>query len=621
MFASGVSFMSNCRQTKKSSGKPGRTNKRSWYHDAVIYQLHVRAFFDSNGDGVGDFCGLAQKLDHIKDLGANTIWLLPFYESPLRDDGYDISDYKTINPAYGTLDDFRHFVEEAHARDIRIITELVINHSSDQHPWFERARRASSGSPERDYYVWSDTGHEFEEARIIFLDSEVSNWTWDPIAKAYYWHRFYACQPDLNFDNPRVIQEVKDILNFWLDLGVDGFRLDAVPYLVERDGTTGENLHETHAVLKLIRAEVEQRRPDCVLLAEANQRPETTLGYFGRGDECHMAFHFPLMPRLFMALAQEDSEPIFDIIERTRSIPAGCQWALFLRNHDELTLEMVTEDERDYLWHVYATHRRLRINLGIRRRLATLLNGDRRRIELMNSLLFSLNGSPVIYYGDEIGMGDNPFLGDRDGVRTPMPWSADRNAGFSTADFVDLYLPPVEHRFFGYDLVNVAEQRKMRSSLLNWMRWIIRVRRSHPAFARGDIVFLRPANAKVLAYLRSLDDEVILCAANLCETAQAAELDLGDWAGRVPVEMFGGCAFPPIRREPYIITLPGHEFLWLKLFPAEEVDPVKGVPEERLDRPDLPAPDRPPPAPPGEKERRVGGVPARRDAAAVDKRG
>ena len=621
MFASGVSFMSNCRQTKKSSGKPGRTNKRSWYHDAVIYQLHVRAFFDSNGDGVGDFCGLAQKLDHIKDLGANTIWLLPFYESPLRDDGYDISDYKTINPAYGTLDDFRHFVEEAHARDIRIITELVINHSSDQHPWFERARRAPSGSPERDYYVWSDTGHEFEEARIIFLDSEVSNWTWDPIAKAYYWHRFYACQPDLNFDNPRVIQEVKDILNFWLDLGVDGFRLDAVPYLVERDGTTGENLHETHAVLKLIRAEVEQRRPDCVLLAEANQRPETTLGYFGRGDECHMAFHFPLMPRLFMALAQEDSEPIFDIIERTRSIPAGCQWALFLRNHDELTLEMVTEDERDYLWHVYATHRRLRINLGIRRRLATLLNGDRRRIELMNSLLFSLNGSPVIYYGDEIGMGDNPFLGDRDGVRTPMQWSADRNAGFSTADFVDLYLPPVEHRFFGYDLVNVDEQRKMRSSLLNWMRWIIRVRRSHPAFARGDIVFLRPANAKVLAYLRSLDDEVILCAANLCETAQAAELDLGDWAGRVPVEMFGGCAFPPIRREPYIITLPGHEFLWLKLFPAEEVDPVKGVPEERLDRPDLPAPDRPPPAPPGEKERRVGGVPARRDAAAVDKRG
>jgi len=593
--------MSKCRKPKKASARNSGAGCRDWYKDAVIYQLHVRAFYDSNDDGVGDFCGLAQKLDYIKDLGVNAIWLLPFYESPLRDDGYDISDYTAINPAYGSLDDFRDFIDAAHARDIRVIIELVVNHSSDQHPWFQRARNAPRGSPERDYYVWSDTGDEFEEARIIFLDSEVSNWSWDPVAKAYYWHRFYACQPDLNFDNPRVIAEIKDILKFWLEMGVDGFRLDAVPYLVERDGTASENLRETHGVLKLIRAEVDRRRQDCVLLAEANQPPESTLGYFGQGDECHMAFHFPLMPRLFMALAQEDRTPIVEIVEQTRSLPESCQWALFLRNHDELTLEMVTEEERKYLWHVYATHRRLRINLGIRRRLATLLNNDRRRIELMNSLLFSLNGSPVTYYGDEIGMGDNPFLGDRDGVRTPMQWAADRNAGFSKADYVDLYLPPIEHRFFGYDIVNVEEQRKMRSSLLNWTRWIISVRRSHPAFARGDIRFLAPANPKILAYLRTLDGEVLLCVANLSETAQAAELDLGEWAGRVPVEMFGGCAFPAIRQEPYTVTLPGHEFLWLKLFSAEEVDPARGVPHEAMDRPDLPAADKPVPPRPREK--------------------
>jgi trehalose synthase len=595
-----------CRKSKKAparrAGVHGPDSYGDWHKDAVIYQLHVRAFFDSNGDGIGDFCGLAQKLDYIKDLGANALWLLPFYESPLRDDGYDISDYKAINPAYGTLDDFRAFVEAAHARDIRIITELVINHSSDQHPWFQRARNAPRGSPERDYYVWSDTGEEFEEARIIFLDSEVSNWSWDPVAKAYYWHRFYACQPDLNFDNPRVIAEIKEILKFWLEMGVDGFRLDAVPYLVERDGTISENLRETHGVLKLIRAEVDRHRQDCILLAEANQPAESTVDYFGKGDECHMAFHFPLMPRLFMALAQEDRTPIVDIVEQTRSIPEDCQWALFLRNHDELTLEMVTEEERKYLWHVYATHRRLRINLGIRRRLATLLNGDRRRIELMNSLLFSMNGSPVVYYGDEIGMGDNPFLGDRDGVRTPMQWSADRNAGFSQADYVDLYLPPIEHRFFSYDIVNVDEQRKMRASLLNWMRWIIRVRRAHPAFARGRIAFLAPANRKILAYLRSHEDEILLCVANLSETAQAAELDLPECAGRVPVEMFGGCAFPAIRRDPYLVTLPGHEFLWLKLFSADEVDPARGVPHEAMDRPDLPAADKPVPPRPGEKE-------------------
>jgi maltose alpha-D-glucosyltransferase/alpha-amylase len=576
-----------------------------WYKQAIIYQLHVRAFFDSNDDGIGDFRGLAQRLDYIRDLGADTIWLLPFYQSPLRDDGYDISDYKAIHPAYGTLDEFRDFVERAHASGLRVIIELVVNHSSDQHPWFQRARRAPPGSPERDFYVWSETGREFENTRVIFLDSEVSNWTWDPLAKAYYWHRFYAWQPDLNFDNPLVIREVKDILNFWHDLGVDGFRLDAVPYLVEREGTNSENLDETHNILKLIRTEVERRRPDCLLLAEANQAPEDTLPYFGDGDECHMAFHFPLMPRLFMAMAQEDSTPIVDIVERTRDVPRACQWALFLRNHDELTLEMVSEDERQYLWHVYATHRRMRINLGIRRRLATLLNGDRRRVELLNSLLFSLNGTPIVYYGDEIGMGDNPFLGDRDGVRTPMQWSADRNAGFSRADEVALYLPPIHDRQFGYDAVNVEQQRKVRSSLLNWMRWIIRVRRAHPAFGRGAITFLRPANGKLLAYLRRDDSEVLLCVANLCETAQAAELELREWEGSVPVEVFGGCRFPAIGAEPYVVTLPGHEFLWLKLVPEDEASDALCVPLDAMDRPDLPAPDRPLPPRPREKEAEI----------------
>jgi trehalose synthase len=594
-------LLSKRHTRKECRGHPAPTPRRLWYKNAIIYQLHVRAFFDSNNDGVGDFGGLAQRLDYIKDLGADAIWLLPFYRSPLRDEGYDISDYTAINPAYGTLDDFRDFVEQAHARDIRVITELVINHSSDKHPWFQRARRAPPDSPERDYYVWSETAREYEAARIIFLDSEISNWTWDPLAKAFYWHRFYAHQPDLNFDNPLVVREVKDILNFWLDLGVDGFRLDAVPYLVEREGTSGENLDETHSILKLIRAEVERRSPDCVLLAEANQPPENTLDYFDDGDECHMAFHFPLMPRLFMALAQENRQPIVDIVERTRDLPEGCQWALFLRNHDELTLEMVTEDERRYLWQVYATHRRLRINLGIRRRLATLLNGDRRRIELLNSLLFSLNGTPVVYYGDEIGMGDNPFLGDRDGVRTPMQWSGDRNAGFSRADHCALYLPPIEDRLFGYFAVNVELQRQLRSSLLNWMRWVIRVRRAHPVFGRGDIEFLKPANDKVLAYIRRDADETVLCLANLCETAQAAELDLAEWAGLVPVEMFGGCAFPAIGELPYTVTLPGHDFLWLKLVAKGEIDGTECPVLEPFDRPELPEADRPLPPRPREK--------------------
>lgn len=568
-------------------------NRTFWYKDAIIYQTHVRSYQDSDGDGVGDFPGLKSRLDYIADLGISAIWLLPFYPSPLRDDGYDISDYRSVNPAYGTLDDFRDFVEAAHARGIRVLTELVVNHTSNQHAWFQRARRAPKGSPEHDFYVWSDTGHEYDESRIIFLDSEISNWAWDPLAKAYYWHRFYAHQPDLNFDNPLVVREVKEILNFWLDLGVDGFRLDAVPYLVEREGTDSENLGETHDVLKLLRAEVERRNPDCVLLAEANQPPKETLHYFGHGDECHMAFHFPLMPRLFMAIARENGEYVVDTIERTNEVPEGCQWAIFLRNHDELTLEMVSDEERTYLWQFYATHRRLRINLGIRRRLATLLNGDRRRIELMNSFLFSLPGTPVVYYGDEIGMGDNPFLGDRDGVRTPMQWSADRNAGFSKATGVALYLPPIADPLFGYPAVNVELQREQRSSLLNWMRWMIQVRNAHQAFGRGDIVFLDGGNRRVLAYLRAYAEESILCITNLSESAQAAALDLSRWKGLVPVDLFGGCPFPPIGETPYDVTVTGYGFFWFKLLSPAEAAARRDNPLEARDRPELPDADRP----------------------------
>jgi maltose alpha-D-glucosyltransferase / alpha-amylase len=562
--------------------------RHQWYRDAVIYQTHVRAFFDSNDDGVGDFNGLKLKLDYIADLGATAIWLLPFFESPLRDDGYDITNYCAIHPLYGTLEDFRDFVEAAHARGIRVIIELVINHTSDQHPWFERARYAEAGTAERDFYVWSETGREFSEARVIFLDSEISNWAWDPVAGAYYWHRFYAHQPDLNFDNPYVVREVENVLNFWLDLGVDGFRLDAVPYLIEREGTGGENLPETHNVLKLVRAAVERRNPDCLLLAEANQSARHTLAYFGRGDECHMAFHFPLMPRLFMALAREDREPIVDILKRTLDLPSGCQWALFLRNHDELTLEMVSEGERDYLWKLYATHRRLRINLGIRRRLAPLLKGDRRRIELMNSLLFSLPGTPVVYYGDEIGMGDNPFLGDRDGVRTPMQWSEDRNGGFSRADEISLYLPAIKTALYGYECVNVESQQQRRASLFNWMRWVIRVRNAHRAFGRGKTIFLECANRKVLVYLRIDDEEIILCAANLSETAQAVALDLAAYKGRTPVSLFGGGLFAEVGEAPYQLTFSGHSFFWLELLSGEEAARRAASPRESVDQPDLP---------------------------------
>src|SRR5207253_2823108 len=476
-----------------------------WYKNAIIYEIHELAVYDSNGDGIGDFQGLIQKLPYLRDLGVTALWLLPFYPSPLRDDGYDIADYRNVHPDYGTLHDFRVFVQKAHAYGLKVITELVVNHTSDQHPWFQAARRARPGSRKRNYYVWSDTDTKYAETRVIFLDTERSNWTWDPVAGAYYWHRFYSHQPDLNFDNPKVIEAVLGVMRFWFDLGVDGLRLDAVPYLVEREGTSNENLPETHAVLQRIRAELDKSYPDRMLLAEANQWPEDTKDYFGQGDECHMAFHFPLMPRMYMALAREDRFPITDIMRQTPQIPDNCQWAIFLRNHDELTLEMVTDSERDYLWQTYATDRRARINLGIRRRLAPLMERDRRRVELMNCLLLSMPGAPVIYYGDEIGMGDNIHLGDRDGVRTPMQWSPDRNGGFSRADWNALALPPAMDPLYGYEAVNVEAQRRDPHSILNWTRRMLAIRNRHPAFGRGTLALLSPKNRKILAYIREYE--------------------------------------------------------------------------------------------------------------------
>ncbi|CAN5895686.1 maltose alpha-D-glucosyltransferase [soil metagenome] len=536
-----------------------------WYKDAIIYQVHVKSFFDSNNDGIGDFPGLISKLDYISDLGINTLWLLPFYPSPRRDDGYDIAEYTGVHPEYGTLDDVKHFIEEAHRRGIRVITELVINHTSDQHAWFQRARLAPPGSPERDFYVWSDSDQRYSGTRIIFIDTERSNWTWDPAANAYYWHRFYSHQPDLNFDNPAVLDAVLGVMRFWLDLGVDGLRLDAVPYLVEREGTNNENLPETHEVLRRIRAEIDASYPGRMLLAEANQWPEDTKEYFGNADECHMAFHFPLMPRMYMALAREDRFPITDIMRQTPQIPDSCQWAIFLRNHDELTLEMVTDSERDYLWQTYATDRRARINLGIRRRLAPLLERDRRRIELLNCLLFSMPGTPVIYYGDELGMGDNIRLGDRDGVRTPMQWSPDRNGGFSRADPAMLALPTIMDALYGYEIVNAEAQTRDVHSLLHWTRRTLAIRRMHAAFGRGTLRFLYPKNRKVLAYLRELDGEVILCVANVSRAPQAVELDLSEFVGRVPVELTGGSLFPPIGQLTYLLTLSPYGFYWFIL--------------------------------------------------------
>jgi maltose alpha-D-glucosyltransferase/alpha-amylase len=536
-----------------------------WYKDAVIYEVHVRAFSDSNGDGIGDFPGLTSKLDYIQDLGVNAIWLLPFYPSPLRDDGYDIADYRNIHPQYGSRADFRAFVDEAHRRGLRIITELVINHTSDQHPWFQAARRAPPGSAKRNFYVWSDSPERYAGTRIIFTDTESSNWTFDNVAKSYYWHRFFSHQPDLNFDNPHVERAMSRIMSFWLDQGVDGLRLDAIPYLIEREGTSNENLRETHAVVKRIRKVVDEHYADRVLLAEANQWPEDVRDYFGDGDECHMAFHFPLMPRMYMAIAQEDRHPIVEIMLQTPDIPPNAQWAIFLRNHDELTLEMVTSKERDYMYQMFAADPRARLNLGIRRRLAPLLENDPERIKLMNSLLLSMPGSPIIYYGDEIGMGDNFYIGDRNGVRTPMQWSPDRNAGFSHADPQRLYLPPIMDSIYGYEAVNVEAQTRDRASLLNWMKRMLQIRKTSQAFGRGTLQFVRPGNRKVLAYLRQFGDDTILCVANLARSAQPVEINLAPHKGAVPIELLGQTPFPPIGEQPYLLTLAGYGFYWFRL--------------------------------------------------------
>jgi maltose alpha-D-glucosyltransferase/alpha-amylase len=547
------------------AARAGAAGDPLWYKDAIIYELHVKAFYDSNGDGIGDLRGLTEKLDYVADLGVNTIWLLPFYPSPFRDDGYDVSDYHNVHPAYGTRQDFRQFVREAHRRGLRVITELVVNHTSDQHPWFQAARRAPKGSDKRNFYVWSDDPDKYTGTRIIFTDTEKSNWAWDELAQQYYWHRFFSHQPDLNFDNPRVRQAVFRTLRFWLDQGVDGVRLDAIPYLIERDGTSNENLQETHAVIRELRRNLDMRYADRMFLAEANMWPEDVREYFGDGDECHMAYHFPLMPRMFMAIAMEDRHPIVDILQQTPDIPDACQWAIFLRNHDELTLEMVTHRERDYMWTMYAADPRARINLGIRRRLAPLMENDPQRIKLMNSLVLSMPGSPIIYYGDEIGMGDNIFLGDRDGVRTPMQWTSDRNGGFSRADPQRLYLPPIQDPVYGFEAINVEAQLRLPNSLLNWTRRMLAERKAASAFGRGRFTLLHPGNRKVLAYLREHGDEVILCVANVSRSAQPVELDLARLQGRVPVEMLGRSAFPPIGELPYPLTLPAHGFYWFRL--------------------------------------------------------
>jgi len=536
-----------------------------WYKDAVIYELHVRAFKDSNADGIGDFPGLIQKMDYLQDLGVTCIWVLPFFPSPLRDDGYDISDYLNVHPMYGTIDNFRTFLDAAHDRGLQVMIELVVNHTSDQHPWFQAARRAPRDSPERDFYVWSDTEERYKDARIIFSDTERSNWTWDPLAKQYYWHRFFSHQPDLNYDNPVVVQEVLKVMRYWLDMGVDALRIDAIPYLVEREGSSCENLPETHAVMKTLRREIDAGYSNRMLLAEANQWPTDVRPYFGDGDECHMAFHFPLMPRIYMALRQEDRLPITDIIAQTPDIPETSQWGLFLRNHDELTLEMVTNDERDYMYLAYSADPRMRLNLGIRRRLAPLVDNNRRRIELLNSLLFSFPGTPILYYGDELGMGDNIYLGDRNGVRTPMQWNADRNAGFSTATPARLYSPVIMDPVWGYEAVNVEAQQGDPSSLLNWMRNMIALRKLFPVFGRGNLKFFDPSNRKVLAYMRQYQDQRVLCVANLSRFAQPVDLDLSEAEGAIPVEMLGYVEFPAVERQPYRLTLAPYSFLWFEL--------------------------------------------------------
>jgi maltose alpha-D-glucosyltransferase / alpha-amylase len=542
-----------------------------WFKTAVFYEIHLRGFYDGDGDGSGDFRGLTEKLDYLQWLGIDCIWLLPMYRSPLRDGGYDISDFLTVHEDYGVEEDVRRFIDESHQRGIRVIADLVMNHTSIDHPWFQEAR-SSPDSPKRNWYVWSDTTERYEDARIIFVDTETSNWTWDNQAGAYYWHRFFSHQPDLNYDEPAVQQAMLDVLRSWLELGLDGFRLDAVPYLYERDGTNCENLPETHAYLKRIRHEVEENYPDRVLLAEANQWPADVVDYFGKGDECHMAFHFPVMPRMFMAARREDATPILEILDQTPRIPDNCQWGLFLRNHDELTLEMVTDEERDYMYAEYAKDPRMRLNLGIRRRLAPLLDNGRDEIELMTAILFSLPGSPVLYYGDEIGMGDNVYLGDRDGVRTPMQWTGDRNGGFSSADFAQLYAPPSMDPVYGFQAVNVEAQLRTPSSLLRWTRRFISLRKEHPVFGLGSYEPLRPTNRRIFAHLRRYERDVVLCVHNVGRSAQAVELDLSEFEGYHPVEMFGRSRFPRIGELPYLLTLGPRGFYWFTLVEEEDED-------------------------------------------------
>jgi maltose alpha-D-glucosyltransferase/alpha-amylase len=541
-----------------------------WFKHAVFYEIHTRAFFDGNDDGSGDLRGVTDKLDYLQWLGVDCLWLLPLYPSPLRDGGYDIADFTNVHQDYGTVEDFRQLIEAAHQRGIRVIADLVMNHTSSDHPWFQ-ASRADRDGPYGDWYVWSDTDEPWQEARIIFLDTEPSNWTWDPVRGQYFWHRFFSHQPDLNYDNPEVQQAMLDVLRFWLDLGIDGFRMDAIPYLYERDGTNGENLPESHDYLKRVREEIDANYADKVLLAEANQWPEDVVEYFGDGDECHMCFHFPVMPRMFMSLRREDATPIYEILERTPPIPENCQWGLFLRNHDELTLEMVTDDERDYMYTEYAKDPRMKLNLGIRRRLAPLLDGGRDEIQLLHAIMFSLPGSPVLYYGDEVGMGDNIFLGDRDGVRTPMQWTGDRNGGFSRADFAQLYLPPLMDPVYGYQAVNVEAQLRTPTSLLRWIRRFIALRKQHPVFGLGTYEPLETSNPRIFAHVRRYEDDIVLCVHNVARSAQAVELDLARFRGMVPEEMFGRTAFPPVGELPYLLTLGPRDFFWFQLREPEEV--------------------------------------------------
>jgi len=539
-------------------------NDNLWYKDSIIYQLHVRTFYDSNADGIGDFPGLTQKLGYLQELGVSALWLMPFYPSPLKDDGYDIADYTSVHPSYGTVQDFKTFLNAAHDRNIRVIVEMVLNHTSDQHPWFQESR-SSQDNPKRDWYVWSDTDTRYQGVPIIFVDTEMSNWAWDPISKQYYWHRFFSHQPDLNYDNPAVREAMWQVMKFWLDMGVDGFRLDAVPYLVEREGTRCESLPETHAIIKDYRRRIDLAYPNKMLLAEANQWPTDVIPYFGLGDEFHMAFHFPLMPRMFMAVKLEDRKPIMDILEQTPPIPEICQWCIFLRNHDELTLEMVTEIERDYMYDNYAADKAMRINVGIRRRLAPMMENDRRRIELMNGLLLSMPGTPVIYYGDEIGMGDNIYLGDRNGVRTPMQWNGGWNGGFSAADPERLYSPMISNSVYGYQAVNVESQRRSEHSLLSWTKSLIQTRNLFQVFSRGSIEFLDPSNHRALAYVRQLGGEKVLVVNNLSSSAQAVELNLQQYKGYIPIEMFGRNLFPRIGELPYLLTLGPYQFYWFRL--------------------------------------------------------